>query len=35
MDKIVHEAAADYDNENSEEKVLTGERATVNDDDKT
>ena len=33
--RVIQEEAAEYDNMNSDEKLLGGERATINDDDLT
>lgn len=33
LDEVIHKEAAEYDNENNEDKILGGERASVNDID--
>ncbi len=33
LDKLVKQEAAEYDNVNKEDRILSGERATVNDDE--
>lgn len=33
LDKLIKEEAAEYDNDNKENRLLGGERASVNDDD--
>jgi|GEM_PF-1100277 len=33
LDKIVQQEATEYDNENKENRILPGDRATVNDDE--
>ncbi len=33
LQKVIQEEAAEYDNSNKEERILGGDRATVNDDD--
>jgi hypothetical protein len=30
---VIHKEAAEYDNENKENRILGGERASVNDED--
>jgi hypothetical protein len=35
LEKIIHEEAAEYDQVNKEERILGGERATVNDDEES
>ena len=32
LEKVIHEEAREYDNEKKEDRLLGGERATVNDD---
>lgn len=32
LEQVIKEEAADYDNENKENQLLTGDRATVNDE---
>lgn len=32
LEQVIKEEAADYDNENKENQLLTGDRATFNDD---
>jgi hypothetical protein len=33
LEKVIHEEAAEYDNDKKEDRLLGGDRATVNDDD--
>ena len=33
LQRVIHEEAAEYDKANKEDRVLGGDRATVNDDD--
>lgn len=32
LDQLIKQEAAEYDNENKENRVLTGDRATINDE---
>jgi hypothetical protein len=33
LDEVIHKEAAEYDNENKEDRLLGGERASVNDEE--
>ncbi|MBA2328869.1 MAG: hypothetical protein M3413_05910 [Bacteroidota bacterium] len=33
LEQVIHKEAAEYDNENKENRILGGERASVNDED--
>lgn len=33
LDEVIKEEAAEYDNDNKENRLLSGDRATINDDD--
>ncbi|HEU4472181.1 MAG TPA: hypothetical protein VFR58_13910 [Flavisolibacter sp.] len=34
LERLIREEASDYDNENKEDQLLGGDRASLNDDDK-